>query len=87
MKKLKMNREKETKGKIVLRKNFKEDWEKILIDIRDFKKKEKVKLIKSIIRFGQLNKDRYKLEIIKCLFERTDRDKRREIKNGRRRNR
>ena len=50
-------------------KKFKEEQEKILITIRDCKKEEKVKLIKSIIRFGQLNSNKNKLEIIGCLFE------------------
>ncbi len=50
-------------------KKFKEEQEKILIIIKDCKKEEKIKLIKSIIRFGQLNSNKNKLEIIRCLFE------------------
>ncbi len=52
----------------ILTGNFKKDLEKILINIRDFKKKEKIQLIKTICRFGIFSiKD--KLEIVKFLIK------------------
>jgi len=53
---------------LILKRNFNKDLEKILINIRDFKKKDKIKLVKAILRFAEITiKD--KLEIVKFLIE------------------
>lgn len=52
----------------ILTGDFKTDWEKILINNRDFKKRDKIALIKTICRYGEFSiKD--KLEIVKFFIE------------------
>ena len=59
---------KDFKGEIILTGNQKQDYEKILINIRDWKKREKIKLIEYILKFGQI--DLKKINQIKIIEKR-----------------